>query len=198
MASLRTAGGERKYLTEAEHGRFLAAADKAPPEERAFCHVLGWTGCRISEGMALTPERLEYDEKIIVFETLKRRQRGIYRAVPVPDELLTMLDLVFNLGHRPAATRRERLWTWSRTTAWRRVHAVLEVAGIAGPHATSRGLRHAFGVGSVGKGVPLPFVKTWLGHAQLSTTEIYVDAVGEEERAIAARRWRRDDVPRAT
>jgi integrase/recombinase XerD len=32
-------------------------------------------------------------------------------------------------------------------------------------------------------------VKRWLGHAHLSTTAIYVDAVGEEERGIAARLW---------
>ncbi len=70
-ASLRTAGGERKYLTAAEHGRFLAAADRAPPAERAFCHVLAWTGCRISEALALTAERVEYDDRVIVFETLK-------------------------------------------------------------------------------------------------------------------------------
>ncbi len=32
-------------------------------------------------------------------------------------------------------------------------------------------------------------VQKWLGHAQLSTTAIYANAVGEEEQAIAARMW---------
>jgi integrase len=32
-------------------------------------------------------------------------------------------------------------------------------------------------------------VQRWLGHAQLATTAIYADAVGEEERGIAARLW---------
>jgi integrase len=32
-------------------------------------------------------------------------------------------------------------------------------------------------------------VQRWLGHAQLSTTAIYADAVGEEECHIAARLW---------
>ena len=29
----------------------------------------------------------------------------------------------------------------------------------------------------------------WLGHAQLTTTAIYANAVGEEEQSIAARMW---------
>jgi site-specific recombinase XerD len=32
-------------------------------------------------------------------------------------------------------------------------------------------------------------VQRWLGHAQLSTTAIYADAVQTEEQAIAARMW---------
>lgn len=32
-------------------------------------------------------------------------------------------------------------------------------------------------------------LQRWLGHAQLSTTAIYADAVGKEEQDIAARMW---------
>ena len=53
-----------------------------------------------------------------------------------------------------------------------------------------KGLRHAFGVGTVQAGVPLNLLKKWLGHARLSTTEIYADAVGAEEQAIAGRFWK--------
>ena len=42
---------------------------------------------------------------------------------------------------------------------------------------------------SLEKGIPLNLVQRWLGHAQRSTTAIYADAVGEEERHIAARLW---------
>lgn len=38
-------------------------------------------------------------------------------------------------------------------------------------------------------GVPLHVLQKWLGHAQLSTTAIYADAVGKEEQDIAARMW---------
>jgi integrase/recombinase XerD len=52
-----------------------------------------------------------------------------------------------------------------------------------------KGLRHGFGVAAVSAGIPLNLVQKWLGHAQLTTTAIYADAVGEEEQSIAARMW---------
>lgn len=32
-------------------------------------------------------------------------------------------------------------------------------------------------------------LQKWLGHAQLTTTATYADAIGPEERDIAARMW---------
>jgi integrase/recombinase XerD len=75
-------------------------------------------------------------------------------------------------------------------TGWRRVCEVMARAGVRGPQASPKGLRHGFGVAVVTAGVPLNLVQKWLGHAQLSTTAIYADAVGEEEHAMAARMWR--------
>jgi integrase len=66
-----------------------------------------------------------------------------------------------------------RLWPWSRMTGWRAVHAVMEDAGLDGPHASPKGLRHGFGVAAVSAGIPLNLVQRWLGHAQLTTTAIY-------------------------
>lgn len=57
------------------------------------------------------------------------------------------------------------------------------------PHQSSKGLRHGFGVHATVQGVPLHMLQRWLGHAQLSTTAIYADAVGKEEQDIAARMW---------
>jgi len=63
-------------------------------------------------------------------------------------------------------------------------------AGIPdGPHACPKGLRHGFGVQAVSRGIALNMVQKWLGHAQLTTTAIYANAVGEEEQSIAARMW---------
>ena len=129
----------------------------------------------------------------MVFETLKKRRSGVYRAVPVPHALVDMLDLVHGL--RPLQGRSDhgrghRLWSWSRMTGWRRVCEVMARAGVRGPQASPKGLRHGFGVAAVTAGVPLNLVQKWLGHAQLSTTAIYAEAVGEAEHAIAARMWR--------
>ena len=38
-------------------------------------------------------------------------------------------------------------------------------------------------------GIPLNLVQKWLGHAQLTTTAIYADAIGAQEKDIARRMW---------
>jgi len=195
MMSIHDRAGGRKYLTDDERRRFLAAADAAPRDVRAFCHTLAWTGCRISEALALTGERVDVGTGTITFESLKKRQRGLYRAVPIPPELTTMLDLVFGLRGLRGPASRAPLWEFSRSTAWRRVKEVLATAGIEGAQASPKGLRHAMGVAAVGRGIPLNLVQRWLGHAQLTTTAIYAEAVGEEERAIAARSGSADADP---
>lgn len=188
---LYDAEGSRLYLTEEERRAFVAAAAKAPRDVRTFCCVLQATGCRISEALALTPQQIDLSSRLIVFESLKKRKRGVFRAVPIPPELLDMLDMVHGIreAQRRGATK-TLLWPWGRMTAWRRVQEVIQAAGIAdGPHACAKGLRHGFGVQAVSRGISLNMVQKWLGHAQLTTTAIYANAVGEEEQSIAARMW---------
>ncbi len=74
-------------------------------------------------------------------------------------------------------------------TGWRAVQGVMVAARLEGPHASPKGLRHGFGVAAVTAGIPLNLVQKWLGHAQLTTTAIYADAVGAEEKDIAQRMW---------
>ncbi len=74
-------------------------------------------------------------------------------------------------------------------TGWRAVHDVMAGACLEGPHASPKGLRHGFGVAAVSAGIPLNLVQKWLGHAQLTTTAIYANAVGAEEKDIARRMW---------
>ena len=66
----------------------------AAGELRTFVGVLLHTGCCISETLALTADRVDLREGVIVFESLKKRKRGVYRAVPVPPKLLDELQLV--------------------------------------------------------------------------------------------------------
>jgi integrase/recombinase XerD len=178
--------GHRLYLTGSERDAFRRAAERTPREVRTYCHTLLYTGCRPSEAMALTANRVDFQAQVITFESRKKRRSGIYRAVPVPAVLLDALDLVHGIRDRKT---RAHLWTWSLKTAYTRVIEVMEAADIAGPQASPKGLRHGFGVACIEKGIPLNLVQRWLGHAHLATTAIYADAIGEEERGIAARLW---------
>jgi len=184
--------GHRKYLTAGEWRSFLDASLLATPEVGTFCGALAYSGCRISEALALTASRVDLGDGLLIFESLKKRRKGVFRAVPVPPAFLRRLDHVHeievarldqNLG------RGAFLWNWCRATAWRRVCEVMDIAGIAGLHATPKGLRHGFGIRAISSGVPLNMAQKWLGHSQISTTAIYADATGSEERAIAERMW---------
>ena len=106
--SLLDGTGRRKYLTHIEFSRFLAVASRADFSTRALCLTIALTGARISEVLALTPERIDVEQCVIVFETLKRRRRGVFRAVPVPAELIALLGRQseeqnrFALANQPA------------------------------------------------------------------------------------------------
>lgn len=177
--------GKRKYLCARELPRFLKIAAQSDTSTRAFCMLLAFTGCRLSEALALTPAQLDADTGRVVFRTLKRR-RQVYRAVPIPTELMKALSSLRRVGASDA-----RLWRWSRQTAWRRVKAVMDAAGISGPQASPKGLRHGFGVANAEENVPMATTQKWLGHANLETTAIYQQAVGREESAFARRLWRK-------
>jgi integrase/recombinase XerD len=190
--SLYDRNGHRKYLTPTERQDFLRAAASMPDAVRTFCGTLAYAGCRISEALALTADRVDIKDGVLVFESLKKRRKGIFRAVPAPPDFMNALCLVHDLGtlqRRSDRGRAVRLWHWSRSTAWRRVAEVMEAAGVTGMHATPKGLRHGFGIKAVTSDVPLNMAQKWLGHSRLSTTAIYTNATGDEEKQIAQRMW---------
>lgn len=181
----------RKYLNTAERRRFLTALDQCAPPLRLFCLTLMWSGCRVSEALALAPINFDLDSGVVEFETLKRRQRGIVRQIPLPSDFLDELNILFKLEsaqHNPQMAH-VRLWPWTRSTAWRYVKKVMRAGGIYGNSAMPKGLRHTFGVAAF-HSVPPHLVQRWLGHASLRTTAIYGDVSGEEERVFAERIWR--------
>src|ERR1700759_4302849 len=124
--------GQRKYLTPTEWAAFIATARKADPLTRSFCFAIAYTGGRLSEILSLTPQSIDFADKAIVIECLKRRKRGIYRSIPVCSELIALLEHTHELTLRraDADAKSVRLWPWSRTTAWSRVKQVCEAAGI--------------------------------------------------------------------
>lgn len=180
--------GVRKYLTAEERRIFLHHAHALPPRMRSLCMTLAYSGCRLSEALNLTADRVDLSAGVLIFHSLKKRREGVYRAVPVPDELLHILDRTHALAHKRLRPQR-RLWPVSRMTGWRWVVATMNEAGIYGEKASPKGLRHSFGVSAVSAGIPLHLVQRWLGHASMTTTAIYAQAVGDEEKRIAMRIW---------
>ena len=189
IISLFDASGQRKYLSEDERARFAEAAKGAEREVRTFCNMLLLTGCRLSEALAVTPKRVDMSEKVIVIESLKKRRAGVFRAVPVPDWYLDELNLVHQTESRPKSQQSKPLWPFSRQTGYTWIKQTMEAAEVEGIHATPKGLRHSYGVLAIRRGVPLNMLQKWLGHAEISTTAIYANALGTEARELAARMW---------
>jgi integrase/recombinase XerD len=188
--SLYAAGGARKYLNLSERAALLSQLASLPTPERLFVLVLIWTGARISEVLSVTPQCFQFETGVLALRTLKRR-RHAFREIPIPPDLVTELDGCFDLQQRQQQSllAGERLWRFHRVTGWRLIKCVMENAGIRGIRATPRGLRHAFGVGTLGAGVPLNIVQRLLGHSSIKTTTIYTEACGPDEQAIVARFW---------
>ena len=176
--------GRRKYLTPEEGKRFLKCARKLPRAEALLCKTIYYTGMRISEALALTAGDIDQPTATIRIRSLKKRQQREFRRIPVPDSLLSGLQSLAD------SKDEEPLWTFSRTTGWRIIKRVMHDAGICGIHATTKGLRHAFGVRGVIAKLPLPLLQKWFGHSQSATTAIYLDAKDDEERELIKHTWK--------
>ncbi len=193
--------GERLYLNTQERADFLAALDDEAPQDRLFCQVLHYTGCRPTEGLQLIAKRVLVGEQSLVFRSLKKRKvdnkgrkkQPQFRTVPVPELLIDRLDLVFDLRARQKRGQRldDPLWPMSRPTAYRLVKRVMDRAGIKGKQATGKGLRHGFGIAMVTatKPVPIHILAQLMGHSDTKTTEIYLQVVGDEKRQIVTEAW---------
>ncbi len=194
MAEMRIFDGEgnRLYCTQEEVALFLKKAKERDSKLRTFAETLVYTGCRISEGLALTPKNVDRDSCQITFNSLKKRRGDLYRTVPVPENYMDTLIVANKIVERQKVKKKaeSRIWTWSRQYAFRLIKELMVDAGIPeGKHRSPKGLRHAFGVNAVVKGVQLNMIMKWMGHADISTTAIYANAIGKEEAEIAKKMW---------
>lgn len=181
----------RLYINFHERVRFAHAARTQDAELRCFCAVLLHTGCRLSEAIHLTSADIQVDQQLISFKTLKQRGKIKVREVPIPKLLAQDLARTFKLADQG---RSRLLWQYkgkaiNRSRGYRWVKAMMAKAGIEGEMACPKGLRHGFGVHAIRVGVPLNLLQKWMGHATIEVTAIYADAIGKEEREIAARMW---------
>lgn len=190
--------GSRLYLNADERADFLAAARKRPPRDRTLCETLLYTGCRPSELVAITPARIDLSANTVTIQSLKKRkdssgrQKIVFRAVPAPEDYLDTLNTAHGIREAQKAPRRANkpIFDLTRMQVWRIVKSVMVEAGIPdAPHRTAKGLRHAYGINAVVNGIPLHMLQKWMGHADLKSTVIYADAIGQEEQDIAARMW---------
>jgi integrase len=195
---LHDPAGNRLYLNAEERAAFLAAARRQTARDRTLCETLHYTGCRPSELVEITPARVDLSAGTVTIRSLKKRRdaseqaRIVYRSVPVPPEYLDTLDTAHDLRKAQKSRRQaaQPIFPLTRTRVWQIVKRVMIEAGLPdAPQRSPKGLRHGFGVHAAVSGVPLNMLQKWLGHAQLSTTAIYADAVGKEEQDIARRMW---------
>ncbi|WP_230483054.1 tyrosine-type recombinase/integrase [Sphingomonas sp. Leaf21] len=181
-----TGDGYRKYLTAQETESFIGASSRFSSDVQAFCLMIAYTGCRISEALALTSDSIDLTSNHVIIRSLKKRGKSLHRIVPLPGNYMVFLKRWM----RSSGADHELLWPWSRMTGYRHIREVMRAANIDGRHASPKGLRHGFGVRAIESSVPLNLVQRWLGHAHIKTTAIYTNALGAEERRIASRMWK--------
>lgn len=181
----------RLYINAEERRRFMHAALACELQIASLCLTLLYSGCRISEALELTASAVQLEARILTFRTLKRRNSQVYREVPIPPDLAELIGRAHDLS---ASCLYRPLWgsqghPLNRATAYRWVKSVMRRAGIQGKQACPKGLRHGYGIHALSSGVQLNMLQKWMGHASMSTTAIYANAVGAEEMAIADRMW---------
>jgi len=180
---LHDKSGQRKYLNASERRKFREAVNQLhDTTERLFCMTLLLTGCRISEVLGLTWDRVDPSEGTLIFRTLKQRNVCRYRAIPIPAFLMgALIDRELEPN--------DRLFPFGRTKGWSLVKRCMATADLTGMKATPKGLRHAYAIACISVHVPLPKVQKWMGHTKLKTTAIYLDYVGDEDRQFARKLW---------
>ncbi|WP_085110093.1 site-specific tyrosine recombinase XerD [Mycolicibacillus trivialis] len=180
------AAGRRlpKSLTVDEVLALLEAAGGDSPSDgpltlrnRALLELLYSTGARISEAVGLDVDDIDTHDRSV----LLRGKGGKQRLVPIGRPAVSALDAYLVRG-RPDLARRgrgtpavflnARGGRLSRQSAWQVLHDAAERAGLTAavsPHT----LRHSFATHLLDGGADVRVVQELLGHASVTTTQIY-------------------------
>jgi len=177
-------------LSEREVRALLLAPDVEDPlglRDRAMLELLYASGLRISELVGLTLRSLNRRQGVV--RVLGKGSKE--RLVPVGQEALRWIEQFLAtarpvLVHRQATaalfpSRRGRAMT--RQTFWHAIKRYARQAGIdrdVSPHT----LRHAFATHLLNHGADLRAVQMMLGHADLSTTQIYTHVAQTRLKAL--------------
>jgi len=176
-----------KSLSEAEVEALLAAPDSATPlglRDRAMLETLYATGLRVSELVALKTFEVNLDANVVRVMGKGSKER----LVPLGEEAADWLskymktrkggsDALF-LTARGAGMTRQAFWHLIRRYGAR---------AIPGKKLSPHVLRHAFATHLINHGADLRVVQLLLGHADISTTQIYTHVARERLKVLHAR-----------
>jgi integrase/recombinase XerD len=177
--------------------RLLAVPDDAPLglRDRALLEFLYGTGARISEAVGAAVDDLDLGDESSV--TLHGKG-GRTRIVPVGRYARAALDAylvrarpALAVGGRgtPAIFLNARGGPLSRQSAWTILHRAASAAGLPtdGPHAVSpHTLRHSYATHLLDGGADVRVVQELLGHASVTTTQVYTLVTVDRLREVYA------------
>ena len=166
-------------VTEVE--RLLAAASLGDTalslRDRALFEVLYGAGARISEAIGLDIDDLDLDEGTVRLFGKGSKERivplGRFAREAVTAYLVRGRPALAGRGKgTPAVFLGARGARLSRQTAWAALAAAGERAGLGG-HLSPHTLRHSFATHLLEGGADVRVVQELLGHASVTTTQIY-------------------------
>ncbi len=186
-----------RILTTTEARSLLAAARGLPPQSTlrpattaTLLGLLYTTGIRIGEALALDVGDLDFEDRIL---SIRKGKFGKSRCVPLLDSTVEALVRYIDHPLRPLGTEasapffvsayRRRL---SYRTAHLAIYSACRLAEIPKPWPRPHDFRHTFAVSRVaawygeGRDVDalLPALSTYLGHASIQNTRLYLIANG--------------------
>ena len=194
------AAGQRlpKAITVAEVGAILEsvpAESETGQRDRALLEFLYATGARISEAVGLDVDDLHLERPSDGPAVVRLTGKGSKeRVVPLGSYALSALEAYLVRGRpalvakgkgTPALFLNARGGRLSRQSAWTALKAAAERAGIAktvSPHT----LRHSFATHLLEGGADVRVVQELLGHASVTTTQVYTLVTADTLREVYA------------
>lgn len=179
-----------KYLTLDEVELLLEAPDPDTPlgsRDAAMLQLLYATGLRVSELVQVKTSEL--DAKMGIVRTLGKGDK--VRLVPVgrsaleaiDDYVVRFRDLILKKAASKYLFVTARGTAMTRQAFWKLLRKYGLAAGI-GRTITPHVLRHSFATHLLERGADLRSLQLMLGHADISTTEIYTHVLRSRMRAI--------------